>query len=316
MYAGISLLRDLLGFLVIFDKKGWILKQRVRVVAIIERGNKRLVMKRATGRADVPGWFEFANGKIDFGEQPEDAMIRVVHEATGQDTAGVRLLDVITFTNLRDSSEVYNLFIVFEVDLPKDARIEVAERYAAYRWVSEGEIFDLNLDDASFAIAEILRNKESVGNREIRLLNVESAKKGRQPAIVYADGGSRGNPGPSAVGYYIIGGNGEELAKGGEFVGNANSRQAEYLALKRAILKALELGLRDVEFRLDSLMVVSQMNGVYQVKNRDLWRISDEIEELLLKFDSYVFIHVPREKNVEADGEVNRVLNEQRRRAW
>ncbi|MDR2063923.1 MAG: reverse transcriptase-like protein [Candidatus Nomurabacteria bacterium] len=290
------------------------LKQRVRVVAIIKKGGKWLMLKRATGRADVAGWFEFVNGKIGFGEQPEDAIIRVVHDATGQDTVEVRLLDVVTFTNLRDSSEVYNLFIIFEIALPKDARVELGERYSAYRWVAENETFDLNLDDATLGVAEILRNRENISSREIRLLNVNTTKNRNSPAIVYADGGSRGNPGPAAIGYYIIDKNGEELVRGGEFIGNANSRQAEYLALKKAIQKALELGLKNVEFRLDSLMVVSQMNGVYQVKNSDLWRISDEIEELLAQFDSYAFIHVPREKNVEADAEVNRALDEQWRR--
>ena len=82
-------------------------------------------------------------------------------------------------------------------------------------------------------------------------------------------------------------------------------RLAEYYGLKEGIEQAIELGLKSVHFKSDSLMMVNQMNGVYRVKNRDLMLIHDDIWKLLGKLDAYSFEHVSRDQNREADKEVN-----------
>ena len=129
-------------------------------------------------------------------------------------------------------------------------------------------------------------------------------------ATIYTDGGSRGNPGPSGIGYYIVGADGREIKRGGEFLGMSNSRLAEYYGLKEGLEQAIELGLKRVNFMSDSLMMVNQLNGVYQVKNLDLMQVYSDVLGLLSKLDSYSFTHVPREQNKEADAEVNRVIDE------
>jgi len=73
--------------------------------------------------------------------------------------------------------------------------------------------------------------------------------------------------------------------------------------------KALEMGMRSVDFRIDSLLVVNQMNGIYQIKNRELWPIHERIKELVAQFDKVTFSHVKREFNQLADGMVNKILN-------
>lgn len=135
------------------------------------------------------------------------------------------------------------------------------------------------------------------------------AKSSPARYIVYSDGGSRGNPGASAAAYAIEAPNGELLERGGVYLGITTSDQAEYQGLKLGLERALALGVRHIEYRLDSLMVVNQMKGIYQVKNRQLWPVHEYIRGLLEKFESVRFVHVHREHNTIADGELNRILD-------
>jgi ribonuclease HI len=128
---------------------------------------------------------------------------------------------------------------------------------------------------------------------------------------ISTDGGARGNPGPSAAAYVIVSSNGSFITKGGSYLGITTNNQAEYQALKLGLEKAVELGARVVHIRMDSLLVVNQMQGIYKIKNRDLWPIHQNIKDILKHFNHYSFTHVPREENREADATVNQILDEQ-----
>jgi ribonuclease HI len=128
---------------------------------------------------------------------------------------------------------------------------------------------------------------------------------------LYADGGSRGNPGPSASGYVLLTMNDEIVVKNGVYLGITTNNQAEYLALKFGLEHALRSGVRTVHVYMDSLLVVNQMLGVFKVRNRDLWPIHEAIKELVPQFEHVSFAHVPRELNKLADGQVNECLDKQ-----
>lgn len=129
--------------------------------------------------------------------------------------------------------------------------------------------------------------------------------------VIYADGGSRGNPGPSASGYVIYGDHQDMLAYRGVYLGITTNNQAEYTALKLALEEAKTLGAHNVNVYMDSLLVINQMRGLYKVKNRDLWPIHDVVAQLVHQFKKVSFTQVPRETNKLADAAVNRVLDEQ-----
>lgn len=133
-----------------------------------------------------------------------------------------------------------------------------------------------------------------------------------QHYIVHSDGGSRGNPGPSAAAYIIRGGDGKVLAKGGEYIGISTNNHAEYTAVLLAIkeLHGLVGGQISAIFHIDSQLVVSQLNGVYKVRNRNLWPIHQEITSIAESMDAVTFTHIPRELNSEADQMVNTILDE------
>ncbi len=155
------------------------------------------------------------------------------------------------------------------------------------------------------------------------LLPIEPAEEIEQPAEItveptisipkqiklFGDGGSRGNPGPSASGYVLLDMNDNILFKTGVYLGITTNNQAEYQALKFGLEEALKLGAREVAVHMDSLLVINQMKGIFKVKNRDLWPIHESIKETATKFKKVTYTHVPRELNKLADAEVNTTLD-------
>lgn len=127
---------------------------------------------------------------------------------------------------------------------------------------------------------------------------------------LYADGGSRGNPGPSASGFAIMDMTDKVVVKKGIYLGVTTNNQAEYQALKLGLEEALRMRVRSVAVYMDSLLVVNQMLGIFKVKNRDLWPIHMAIKDLVPKFDRVSFTHVPRNLNKIADSAVNEALDE------
>jgi ribonuclease HI len=142
------------------------------------------------------------------------------------------------------------------------------------------------------------------------------ASEGGRPALIgehvtlYADGGSRGNPGPSACGFVLLDDQDTVLVDKGVYLGITTNNQAEYQGLKSGLEEAQKMGAREVDVRLDSLLVVNQMRGVFKIKNRDLWPIHQSVKELVAGFRKVTFTHVPRELNRAADAAVNRALDE------
>jgi pterin-4a-carbinolamine dehydratase/ribonuclease HI len=127
---------------------------------------------------------------------------------------------------------------------------------------------------------------------------------------LFGDGGSRGNPGPSAGGFALLDMHDNILLTSGKYLGITTNNQAEYHSLKGGLEAALEQHVRIVHVFMDSLLVINQMKGLYKVKNRDLWPIHEAIKQLVTQFKHVDFTHVPREFNKLADGIVNKTLDE------
>lgn len=127
---------------------------------------------------------------------------------------------------------------------------------------------------------------------------------------LFTDGGSRGNPGPSATGLVILSMDNTVVTKTGKYLGITTNNQAEYQAVLQGLGIAKELGAEVVHIYMDSLLVVNQMTGIFKIKNRELWPIHQAIKDISGKFKKVSFTHVPREMNKLADAEVNRILDE------
>lgn len=144
---------------------------------------------------------------------------------------------------------------------------------------------------------------------QLKELSGESFELRIDEVKLYADGGSRGNPGPSATGYVLMDMSDNVVKKSGEYLGITTNNQAEYQAVKQGLEEAKKFNAKVVHVYLDSLLVVNQMKGVFKVKNRDLWPIYESVKELTKSFSKVQFTHIPRELNKLADAEVNNVLD-------
>lgn len=127
--------------------------------------------------------------------------------------------------------------------------------------------------------------------------------------IIYTDGGARGNPGPAGIGAVIYNDQRRILAEISQYLGVTTNNQAEYRAVIAALEKAAELGGSELEFYLDSELVVRQLNHEYKVKNKDLAPLFLKIHNLLLGFKKSSFFHIPREQNKEADRLANDAMD-------
>jgi len=126
--------------------------------------------------------------------------------------------------------------------------------------------------------------------------------------VINADGASRGNPGPAAIGATIKDENGRLLASVSQRIGRTTNNQAEYRALIAALEKAISLEARRVDIRLDSELVVRQVEGRYKVKKATLRPLYLRVGELLGRLEGFTLTHIPREQNAEADRLANAAL--------
>lgn len=134
---------------------------------------------------------------------------------------------------------------------------------------------------------------------------------------IFTDGGSRGNPGPAAVGIQIVDARGTVVREVSETIGNATNNFAEYYAVMRGLQVAKEVfgkSTKDmqVEVKLDSELVKKQLNAEYQIKEPGLVPYFIEIHNMRIAFfPRLTYTHIRREFNKEADRLVNQALDAQ-----
>ena len=137
--------------------------------------------------------------------------------------------------------------------------------------------------------------------------------------IINTDGGARGNPGPAGIGVVIKNEQGVVIAGYKKYIGETTNNQAEYKAL---ILGLEQVGLMvsdqwsvdshlvSLEIRMDSELIVRQMQGRYKIKDQGLKPLAEIVLKLCKNFGGINFVHVPREQNKEADKLVNQAIDE------
>ena len=133
--------------------------------------------------------------------------------------------------------------------------------------------------------------------------------------ILYTDGGSRGNPGPAGIGVVIVNEKGDVLKKYGEVIGETTNNEAEYTALIFGLKKLKqifgkgEMKKAQLEVKMDSELIVKQINHEYKIEEPNLQKLFLQVWNLMLDFGSIKFVSIPREQNKEADKMVNEALD-------
>lgn len=127
--------------------------------------------------------------------------------------------------------------------------------------------------------------------------------------FLYADGGSRGNPGPAGIGVLILDAKKKKVKEVFKYIGETTNNNAEYNALICGLGEVRGLGGDEVIVNLDSELVVKQVNGEYRVKNADIKPLFEKAIEALKGFKSFEIRHIDRSENKEADKLVNKAIN-------
>ncbi len=285
------------------------MKQRLSVRAIINEDGRALLLKRNNGRPSILGKFELPGGKLAYGEQPEDALRRYLHDDAGLHIQSSQLFDAVTYIDYDDRAIQYGVIVYLVTLLPQRHPMKLSGNYSKYKWHSMSNIHQSELTDLTQLLLGIIQQEQLTEKTADKTQLNDVNKSSDDSIVIYSDGGSRGNPGPSAAGYVVLNMQQEVIAEGGEYLGITTNNQAEYQGVRLGLEKAIELGYKKVDFKIDSMLVVNQMKGYYKIKNRELWPINERIRALMTKFDRVTFTHVNRQFNQLADGMVNKTLD-------
>ena len=127
--------------------------------------------------------------------------------------------------------------------------------------------------------------------------------------IIYTDGASRGNPGPASLGIYVIDECGQVVEEVAEPLGEQTNNYAEYMAVVRALEKAVDKKCTHVHLKADSQLLVRQMCGQYKVKAEGLKPLFLKAKKFESQLTKVIYEHVRREMNKEADRLANHALD-------
>ena len=155
---------------------------------------------------------------------------------------------------------------------------------------------------------EALDEPRARGSGEIAIADPRNAR-----AVLYSDGAARGNPGPAGIGAVLKRMDGTVITEISEYIGETTNNVAEYRALIAGVERALNVGVRELEVRADSELLIRQLQGQYQVRNAKLKPLYHRAQELLSGLASAKLVHVRREFNSEADRLANLGIDAARR---
>ena len=213
--------------------------------------------------------------------------------------------DEVNIIDVYESETSERLYLIYKIEFTAEQYSGLMAQVGSSVWFDQEKINSgVGIDDASMAILRRFQSKI------FQNLNLTEAVSSDDKFVLYTDGGSRGNPGHSGVGYAIYDLAGSIIQEGSEYIGIAVSGVAEYQAVLRGLEASLNLGIKNLEVRVDNLMIAKQMNGIYQVKNRELWPIHERIVKLSTQFEKLKFVHIKREFNQIADRLVNQALDD------
>jgi len=135
---------------------------------------------------------------------------------------------------------------------------------------------------------------------------------------IFTDGGSRGNPGPAAIGGVVYADvkNGEVVHDFSEYLGVGTNNEAEYTALLTSVQWVSEYvsnnSVEKCTWNLDSKLVVEQIQKHWKIKEPRMRVFAEQCWHLLdgLGCD-WKIQYVPRAENAVADSLVNQALDAQ-----
>jgi ribonuclease HI len=126
---------------------------------------------------------------------------------------------------------------------------------------------------------------------------------------IYFDGGSRGNPGPSAVGAVVYDDKDKKLEELSAYIGEYTNNVAEYMALDKVLDMVEKYHCRKIILFTDSKLLNNQIKKVWKIKNTGILKIYLKVSKKLSRYDIVDLRLISRKHNIEADKLVNQALD-------
>jgi ribonuclease HI len=121
------------------------------------------------------------------------------------------------------------------------------------------------------------------------------------------DGAAQPNPGPASIGAVLVG-PGDETIEISETIGHGTNNEAEYRALVAVLEAAVARGITSLVVHGDSLLVVNQVNGDWDVSSANLKSHHQRAVTLASKIRHLKLVWIKRERNERADELSKRAL--------
>ena len=187
---------------------------------------------------------------------------------------------------------------------------EVCRRFG----ISREELAQLFSEAASLFQKQDAHTRRLHGDRAPRTQDLKPGTQKEGAWRLFVDGAARGNPGPAGAGAVLFDPDGEKRGEDHRYLGETTNNVAEYRAFILGLELALSQGVKNLHICADSLLVVQQLKGAYQVKTPHLLPLWTQARKTLQKFDAYVISHVDRSLNSEADGLANQAIDQHQRK--
>ncbi len=126
---------------------------------------------------------------------------------------------------------------------------------------------------------------------------------------IYFDGGSRGNPGPSAVGAVVYDQDDKKIGQISEYIGKHTNNIAEYMSLEKILEYISKFKTSSIILLSDSKLVHHQVKKIWKIKDKKILDIYLKLTKRLSDYSTVDFRLIPREENIEADRLVNEALD-------
>jgi len=126
---------------------------------------------------------------------------------------------------------------------------------------------------------------------------------------IYFDGGSRGNPGPSAIGAVIYDQEDKRVGQISEYIGKYTNNIAEYISLEKVLEYISQFETSRIILFTDSKLVHNQVKKIWKIKDKKILEIYLRLTSKLSAYSTVDLRFVPREENTEADRLVNEALD-------
>jgi len=126
---------------------------------------------------------------------------------------------------------------------------------------------------------------------------------------IYFDGGSRGNPGPSAIGAVVYDQDDKKVGQVSEYIGKHTNNVAEYLSLEKVLEYISRFETSKLILLTDSKLIHNQVKKIWKIKDKKILGIYLRLNKKLSAYSTVDLRLIPREENTEADRLVNEALD-------